>query len=48
MDLDRAITMLEQIVAFMQEDPDRGSWLKLGIALQSRFERTGLIDELLK
>ena len=47
-DLDRAITMNEQAVASTPDDhPDRAGRLNnLGIALQSRFERTGSMDDL--
>ena len=47
-DLDRAIVTKEQAVESTPDDhPDRAGCLNnLGIALQSRFERTGSMDDL--
>src|SRR5438045_9447901 len=47
-DLDRAITMEEQLLAFTpDDDPNRGIYLEnLGWAVQSRFERMGSMDDL--
>src|SRR5579871_6687221 len=47
-DLNRAITMNEQAVAWTPEDhPNRGAMLtNLGNVLQRRFDRTGSMDDL--